>query len=231
MRDNLHVAMSAREYHDYTSGSMGPWDELLIGRLNSEYKPPPPARTIVDVGTGTAVLPIKLAAIPKFDGAFFVGTDLFLDMVETAREAVHAVGLSDRIRVDQCDVHAMPYEDDWADYVISRSTVHHWADPVQAFREIFRILRPGGIALIHAPRRDPNPTFLEDVNRRRRAAGFEPNDLSEKYTAAEAGEFLAAAQIRAYSKITAPEQGPASMGFEVRIEKPSRTIAQGSGQA
>lgn len=212
--------MSAREYHDYTSAAVGPWDELLIGRLSAEYRPAPPARIIVDVGTGTAVLPIKLASSAQFDGASFIGTDLFPDMVDTARQAVYAASLSHRIRIDLCDVHAMPYDDDSADYVISRSTVHHWADPAQAFREIFRILRPGGIALIHDPRRDPNPEFLADFNRRRREAGFEPNDLSEKYTAAEAGAFLETAGVRSYAKITAPEQGPASMGYEIRLAKP-----------
>jgi ubiquinone/menaquinone biosynthesis C-methylase UbiE len=222
MRDNLHVAMSAQQYHDYISSAAGPWDELLIRRFSDEYEPSPAGRIVVDVGTGTAVLLMMLAQNPEFADAAFIGTDLFTDMIRAAREAVSSSGLEGRIRIDECDVHHMPYPDEFADYVISRSTIHHWADPAQAFREIFRILKPGGIALLHEPRRDPNPQALEEFNRRRRAAGFEPNDLTEKFTSAQVDAFLEIAGIRPHGVITAPSDGPASMGFEVRIAKPDR---------
>jgi ubiquinone/menaquinone biosynthesis C-methylase UbiE len=219
MRENLHVAMSAQEYHDYISTATGPWDELLLSRFSQVYKPSPDGRIVVDIGTGTAVLLIRLAQKPEYSDATFIGTDLFSDMIVTAREAVDISGLSDRIRLEEGDVHHMPYSSEYADYVLSRSNIHHWAEPVQAFREIFRILRPGGIAMLHEPRRDPNPQFLEDFNRRRRAAGFKSNDLSEKYTVKEVEGFLEAAGIGDHSKIFAPEDGPASMGFEVYIGK------------
>jgi ubiquinone/menaquinone biosynthesis C-methylase UbiE len=220
MRENLHVAMSAQEYHDYISNATGPWDELLLRRFSEVYKPSSNGRIVVDIGTGTAVLLIRLAEKPEYSDATFIGTDLFSDMIRLAGEAVSASGLSERIRLDECDVHHLPYASEYADYVLSRSNIHHWAEPVQAFREIFRIMRPGGIAMLHEPRRDPNPQFLEDFNRRRRAAGFKSNDLSEKYTVQEVEAFLDAAGIGPHSKIFAPEDGPASMGFEVYIAKP-----------
>jgi ubiquinone/menaquinone biosynthesis C-methylase UbiE len=176
---------------------------------------------VVDVGTGTAVLPIRLAALPIFERAYFIGTDLFADMVNTARTAVGAAGLANRIRIEECDVHSMPFDDNSVDYIISRSTIHHWADPVQAFREIYRVLKGGGKAILHDPRRDPNPEYLEQFNAKRRAAGFEPNDLSEKYTADEVTGFLNAAGIGEYAKVRAPKEGPASMGYEVLLVKPA----------
>jgi SAM-dependent methyltransferase len=220
MRENLHVAMSAREYHEYISSATGPWDDLIIRRVTDVYRPLQSGRIIVDIGTGTAVLPIRLARLPVFKDATFIATDFFNDMIDIARAAVREAGLEQRIRTEQCDVHALPYPDNFADYAISRSTIHHWADPVQAFREIYRILRPGGIALIHDPRRDPNPEVLQEFNRRRRDAGFEPNDLNEKYTPGEVAAFLKSAGIAAQSEIAAPDEGPASMGFEVCIRKP-----------
>lgn len=222
MRENLHVAMSAQEYHDYISSYTGPWDEVMIRRLTDVYRPSPAGRTILDIGAGTAVLPILLTRLPEFRDATFIATDFFADMIDIARAAVAAAGLERRIKVEQCDVHALPYPDDFADYEMSRSTIHHWADPVQAFREIYRVLRPGGVALIHDPRRDPNPEILKEFNLRRRAAGFEPNDLSEKYTPGEVAVFLESAGISKQSDIEAPAEGPASMGFEVCIRKPGR---------
>jgi len=47
--------------------------------------------------------------------------------------------MADRIRLEQCDVHQMPQPDETADLIVSRSTIHHWADPPQAFREVFRL--------------------------------------------------------------------------------------------
>jgi len=219
-RENLPVVMSAGEYHRYMSNWVGPWDELLISRLTAEFRPAATS-TIIDMGTGTAVIPIKLAAIPQFDGASVIAMDFFRPMVEAAREAVQAAGVEDRIHVVRADAHRMPFADGCADYLISRSTLHHLKDPAQAFREVFRILRPGGIALIHDPRRDPNPEFLKDFNERRRQAGFEPNDLSEKFTLAQVRGFVEEAGVAAFATIHAPSDGPASMGYEVRVEKPA----------
>jgi ubiquinone/menaquinone biosynthesis C-methylase UbiE len=219
-RENLHVAMSAEQYHQYVSSATGPWDELLIRRFREEYSPSPRGRVVIDVGTGTAVLPIMLAEMPQFADAVFIGTDLFADMVEAAERAIRQRGLENRVHAVECDIHKLPFDNDYADYVISRSTIHHWADPVQAFREIYRVLQPGGLAMMHEPRRDPDSRALEDFNARRRAANFEPNDLREKYTAAEVTEFLKQAGVGDCSHIYAPETGPASMGFEVQIRKP-----------
>ena len=42
------------------------------------------------------------------------------------------------------DIGALPFPSDSFDMVISRSVVEHLDDPPQAFREFFRVLRPGG---------------------------------------------------------------------------------------
>ncbi len=219
LRENLRVVMSADDYHRYMTHFVGPWDDLLMNRLKAEYEPGP-RRTIVDMGTGTAVIPIKLAGMADFAAANFLAMDFFGDMTAAAREAVRAAGLSGRISVVRGDAHHMPFATASADYIISRSTLHHLKDPAAAFHDAFRILRPGGIAIIHDPRRDPNPEFLQDFNQRRLQAGFQPNDLSEKFTVAQVDTFLQSAGIRAYAKIYAPQDGPASLGYEVRIEKP-----------
>ena len=80
-------------------------------------------------------------------------------------------------------------------------------------------LAPGGVAIIHEPRRDPSPDALAEFNRARAAVGVEPARMEEKYTAAEVDAFLRRAGLAKQSIISAPRRGPGSMGFEVRISK------------
>jgi ubiquinone/menaquinone biosynthesis C-methylase UbiE len=223
MRSNLPVAYSADEYDKYTANSVDEFDDRMLRRIRLELrfmgKGP---RRLVDVGTGTAQLPVQIASSPHFSNFEIVGTDYFDDMVDKARETVGRRGLQQRIRIDRNDVHAMPYPDEFTDFVISRSTIHHWADPVAALREIYRILKPGGVAIIHEPRRNPHPKALSEFNRRRAEQGVPPANMDEKYTADEIRGFVREAGIARESIIFAPRRGPGSMGLELRIAKQSR---------
>ncbi|MGQ0634764.1 MAG: class I SAM-dependent methyltransferase [Planctomycetaceae bacterium] len=220
MRANLHVHYSAAKYDEYTATSVAAYDQGMIRRIRLEdsfLRREP--RTLIDIGTGTAQLLVKIAALPELAHYQLIGTDYFEDMVEQARDTIARGELGHRIRIEQCDVHDLPYSTDSADLVISRSTIHHWADPARAFREIYRILKPGGVAIIHEPRRDPHPAALEEFNRLRQEMGVEPARMDEKYTPGEAREFLEAAGLRNQYLIAAPRRGPSSLGFEVRISK------------
>jgi ubiquinone/menaquinone biosynthesis C-methylase UbiE len=223
MRQNLPVAYSADQYDHYTAHSVDEFDDRMLRRIRLELrfmsKGP---RRLVDVGTGTAQLPVQIAGCPHFADVELVGTDYFEDMVEKARETVQTRGLQQRIRIDHNDVHAMPYPDEFADFVISRSTIHHWAEPVTALREIYRILRPGGVAIIHEPRRNPHPKALAEFNRRRAELGVPAANMDEKYTAEEIWRFVQEAGIARDSMIFAPRRGPGSMGLELRIARQSR---------
>jgi ubiquinone/menaquinone biosynthesis C-methylase UbiE len=103
--------------------------------------------------------------------------------------------MADRIRLEQCDVHQMPQPDETADLIVSRSTIHHWADPPQAFREVFRLLKQGGVVIIHESRRDPAPAALAEFNRLRSDQGIEPARMDEKSTSAEVRQFLSEAGL------------------------------------
>ncbi|MDL1969507.1 MAG: class I SAM-dependent methyltransferase [Candidatus Desulfofervidaceae bacterium] len=46
------------------------------------------------------------------------------------------------------DAHELPFESEFADFVISRGSYHCWEDKVQVFKEIYRVLKKGGTALV-----------------------------------------------------------------------------------
>ncbi|NLA38822.1 MAG: class I SAM-dependent methyltransferase [Methanomicrobiales archaeon] len=77
------------------------------------------------------------------------------------------------------DVHCMPVRDGAASLIVSRGSIAFWEDRVQAFREIERVLRPGGAAFaggsfgtaalrdeIFARMRQQNPDWDRDFARR-----------------------------------------------------------------
>src|SRR5262245_30524854 len=49
------------------------------------------------------------------------------------------------------DIHSMPIKDDQYDCVFCTGTLEHVADPWQAVREIYRVIRPGGLVHIDVP--------------------------------------------------------------------------------
>lgn len=218
-RKNLHVHYSAADYDQYTERFVEVYDDAMIKRLVKEQRSRRAGGVLLDVGTGTAQLLIKLAAVSELKDVRLIGVDYFQDMVDEAERAVALNNLQHRIEVLHGDAHDLPYPDDFADYVISRSTIHHWANPAQALREIHRVLKPGGIAIIHDVRRDPAPDVLEQFNELRRQAGVEPCRLEEKYTAAEVEAFLERAGLQSFFSINAPRSGPGALGFEVNITK------------
>ena len=220
MRCNKPVHYSAQLYDEYTTESVERYDEAMIRRLLQELwlvgRGP---HTLIDVGTGTARLLVKIAKHPSFTDTRLIGTDYFPDMVAQARETVQRHGLQAQVTIDYADVHDMPYPRDHADFVISRSCIHHWANPVTAFQEIYRVLRCGGVALLHEPRRDPHPEALAEFNHKRDQVGVEPARLEEKYTPEEVKRFLKEAGLHKQSIVSAPKSGPGSLGFEVRLSK------------
>ncbi|HUZ45974.1 MAG TPA: class I SAM-dependent methyltransferase [Terriglobia bacterium] len=216
-RANLHVHYSADLYDRYRERFLDWYDDFMIRRLLFECRGRPMGGVLLDAGTGTARLLLKMALRPEFKALRFIGTDYFPDMVELAARNARASGLAGRVEILHADVHALPFPDQSAFLVISRSTLHHWAQPVAALREIYRVLQPGGLALIHDVRRDSTPQALREFNQMRQVASVEPSRLEEKYTTEEIRSFAAEAGLASRCRISAPMRGPASLGIELRI--------------
>jgi ubiquinone/menaquinone biosynthesis C-methylase UbiE len=69
-------------------------------------------------------------------------TDLSSGMVEAAKRNAAALGLDVDGRV--ADAESIPYDDASFDLVVGHAVLHHVPDVEQAFREVLRVLRPGG---------------------------------------------------------------------------------------
>lgn len=100
----------------------------------------------LDVGTGTALIPIELArrGLP----CRITAIDLAGEMLALARQNIAAAGLADVISLEQVDAKGLPYPDAEFDAVISNSIVHHIPVPRGTLAEMCRVLRPGGVLFV-----------------------------------------------------------------------------------
>ena len=101
---------------------------------------------VVDVGTGTARIPIELCRVQRV--ACVAAVDLAYEMLQVARENVASAQLSSRIQLQLARATALPFRDACSPVVVSNSLIHHLPDPAGAFREMSRVVSPGGILFV-----------------------------------------------------------------------------------
>ena len=101
---------------------------------------------ILDVGTGTAQIPIEL--LGRRPSLRLTAIDLAPSMLEVGRRNVAAAGLTSHIRLECLDAKALPYPAGNFIAVISNSIVHHIPQPRQVLAEACRVLAEGGLLFV-----------------------------------------------------------------------------------
>ncbi|MDR3251086.1 MAG: class I SAM-dependent methyltransferase [Tannerella sp.] len=94
----------------------------------------------VPVGTGQ----FTAAKYARMSGASITCLDYSSDMMGKAQKRFADAGLSN-IKFTLGDVGALPFEDSAFDTVLSMNGFHAFPDKEAAYREIFRVLSPGGL--------------------------------------------------------------------------------------
>lgn len=155
---------------------------------------------VLDVGTGPAHIPLEL--VRRGPGRSVVAIDAAHHMLAIGREHVARDGFARRVRLVLTDAKRLPFPDRSFDAVMSNSIVHHLPDPLPAFREIARVLRPGGALLLRDLHR---PDDVRELDRlvALHAAGADArqralfrDSLHAAFTTAELIELLARAGLR-----------------------------------
>jgi ubiquinone/menaquinone biosynthesis C-methylase UbiE len=99
-------------------------------------------KKVLEIGLGYGTVAQKLMEA----GAQYYGLDIADGPVAMAR---HRAGLLGKIAdINQGSALAMPYTDATFDHVVTIGCLHHTGDLALAFREVHRVLKPGGRAMI-----------------------------------------------------------------------------------
>ncbi|TCO57251.1 class I SAM-dependent methyltransferase [Actinocrispum wychmicini] len=137
-------------YHDWEAGTYDEkwsisYDERCIDYATGRFKAIAgetgwPYETAMELGCGTGFFLLNLMQ----GGVIKKGsvTDLSPGMVEVALRNAEGLGLDVDGRV--ADAERIPYDDDSFDLVVGHAVLHHIPDLPAAFREVLRVLKPGG---------------------------------------------------------------------------------------
>jgi SAM-dependent methyltransferase len=157
----------------------------------------------LDVGSGPASLAIAMALLSDLH---VMALDSSPEMFALARENIRNRCMEDRVIPAVGDVHAIPAADATFSLVVSRGSYHFWGDLPVAFREIYRVLRPGGMAYIGGGY--GTARIRDEVLAGRKARGITDNPdhpartRFRKFRAGEIEQSIEAAGIREYQIIS-----------------------------
>jgi ubiquinone/menaquinone biosynthesis C-methylase UbiE len=101
-----------------------------------------PGTIILDVGCGAGFDLYIAARLTGPEGRVY-GVDLTEAMVARARENTHQAGIANA-EVQQVGSESLPFKDNTFDVVISNGVINLSPDKETLFREINRVLKPGG---------------------------------------------------------------------------------------
>jgi ubiquinone/menaquinone biosynthesis C-methylase UbiE len=145
-----HREVNRRFVDDLLARAQGSGFRVQQGNSTPSLEPrtvnPEPFLDVLDLGTGTALIPIELCK--RFADCRVMAVDAAVSMLDLARYNVEAASLVQRIELAHVDAKSLPFGDRMFDVVMSNSIVHHIPEPIHVLREAVRVTKPGGLLFI-----------------------------------------------------------------------------------
>lgn len=116
------------------------WRKRLV-KIVKEKQP----QIILDIATGTGDLAIALSETGARE---IIGLDISKGMLDVGRKKIVSKNLEKIIQMVQGDGESLPFEKDHFDAITVAFGVRNFEDLEKGLKEIFRVLKPGGILAI-----------------------------------------------------------------------------------
>jgi ubiquinone/menaquinone biosynthesis C-methylase UbiE len=130
-----------------------PQREQLVRQVSETV---PAGGVILEVAPGPGYLAIELAKLGQYQ---VVGLDISQSFVQIAQAKAKEAGVAVDFR--HGNAANMPFEANMFDFMICVAAFKNFTEPAPALREMHRVLKPGGKALINDLRGDASP---EDIS-------------------------------------------------------------------
>lgn len=206
-------------------GVMAKWYAANTGEMMQQYvdlakkvaSQLPEGSRVLEVAPGPGYFCIELAKCGSYS---ITGMDLSRTFVKMAAEKAAQAGA--RAQFVQGSASNMPFPKETFDFLLCRAAFKNFADPVGALKEMCRVLRPGGTALLIDLSRDAQPNEvsravdemgLSAVNRILTKLAFRTMLIRNAYSRPEFEQMLAQT---AFSHVEISGDG---MGFEITMKK------------
>jgi ubiquinone/menaquinone biosynthesis C-methylase UbiE len=178
--------------------------------------------SVLEVAPGPGYLAIELAKRGKHT---IVGLDISRTFVEIAQKNATEAGVGAAVQFREGDAAHMPFDDETFDFIISTAAFKNFADPIGALREMYRVLRAYGKAVIIDMRRDASDRALRNSVKSmglRRIGSLTMNWTFKwlrrtAYTKNQFEEFISRTKFPRHDIRDSED----SIGFEIWLEKDS----------
>lgn len=156
--DSMSQAVTEKAYKGLgMEGPIARWYASLTRKSLDEVKAlarrvaeqVPPGSHVLEVAPGPGYFAIELA---KLGGYRITGLDISRTFVEIARRNATEAGVEVDFR--QGNAASMPFEDQSFEFLLCRAAFKNFSQPLRALQEMYRVLKPGGRALIIDLRKD-----------------------------------------------------------------------------
>jgi len=156
----MDTEREAREYDEMDHSEVNDLfvDDFLAASTETTELP---AGSALDVGTGTALIPLTLCR--RSTQHQLVAIDLADEMLKLARRNVDRSNFDERIQLVKCDAKRLPFADDSFHSVISNSIIHHIPEPRCCFQEMVRVLQRGGLLFVRDLLRPESDERVEEL--------------------------------------------------------------------
>tara|TARA_B100001758_G_C18355862_1_gene582650 strand:+ start:497 stop:1216 length:720 start_codon:yes stop_codon:yes gene_type:complete len=128
--------------HSLSFGMDNLWRKIAIKKLTNNPK------DILDIATGTADFAISAT---KYTDANIIGVDISEGMLKVGKEKIAKKRLKDRITLQLADSEDLPFKTASFDAVTAGFGVRNFENLQKGLKEIYRVLKSGGSAIILEP--------------------------------------------------------------------------------
>lgn len=135
------------ERYDFLNHTLSMGIDIGWRRRMSELLPSKPGLQVLDLATGTADIPLSFCA-ENADVSYVLGMDLAEKMLEIGRQKITASGRDGQIELKTGDAMAVPSKDQLFDAATISFGIRNVPNVSTTLEEMFRVLKPGGVALI-----------------------------------------------------------------------------------